>query len=229
MDSFLFGKAYANGLISSDPTLPLVRPAGKQKQARRSVTEEERALVVQEAQKDRLFYMYLLMLKCGCRPSEAAECRGSDIETVIRDNKEYHILHIRGTKTSNADRRVPLPDDLYDLIKDTPADEYISCHRSGAKFNEDKRNKNWGYFARKLDLAAGAVTYRNKIIESKIADDLVPYCLRHTYCTDLARAGVDIRVAQKLMGHANISMTANIYTHVGDADDLISTAILLGQ
>ena len=40
-------------------------------------------------------------------------------------------------------------------------------------------------------------------------DDFVPYDLRHTYCTDLARAGVDIRTAQKLMGHANISVTAD--------------------
>jgi len=28
--------------------------------------------------------------------------------------------------------------------------------------------------------------------------------------------GVDIRVAQRLMGHANISITADIYTHVQD-------------
>ena len=40
-----------------------------------------------------------------------------------------------------------------------------------------------------------------------------PYCLRHTFCTDLRRAGVPINVAKELMGHANISVTANIYTH----------------
>ena len=37
--------------------------------------------------------------------------------------------------------------------------------------------------------------------------------LRHTFCTDLQRAGVPINVAKELMGHANISVTANIYTH----------------
>ena len=46
-----------------------------------------------------------------------------------------------------------------------------------------------------------------------LAPDFVPYCLRHTYCTDLQTAGIDIRTAQKLMGHADISTTANIYTH----------------
>ena len=33
------------------------------------------------------------------------------------------------------------------------------------------------------------------------------------------KAGVDVRTAQKLMGHANISVTADIYTHV-DIEDI---------
>jgi len=51
---------------------------------------------------------------------------------------------------------------------------------------------------------------------SVVAPDLVPYCLRHTYCTDLQTNGVPLKVASYLMGHANISVTANIYTHVTD-------------
>lgn len=58
----------------------------------------------------------------------------------------------------------------------------------------------------------GAKVYRNQIIESVVAEDLVPYCLRHTYCTDLQRAGVPLNVAKYLMGHSDISLTANIYT-----------------
>jgi site-specific recombinase XerD len=48
--------------------------------------------------------------------------------------------------------------------------------------------------------------------------DIVPYCLRHEYCTELARRGVDIRIAQKLMGHADVHMTANIYTNLSRED-----------
>ena len=46
-----------------------------------------------------------------------------------------------------------------------------------------------------------------------LAPDLVPYCLRHTFCTDLQKKGVDIRTAQYLMRHSDITLTANIYTH----------------
>ena len=42
---------------------------------------------------------------------------------------------------------------------------------------------------------------------------IVPYCLRHTFCTDLQSAGVPINVAKELMCHANIGITAKIYTH----------------
>ena len=47
----------------------------------------------------------------------------------------------------------------------------------------------------------------------RVADDLVPYCLRHTFCTDLQDAGVPINIAKELMGHSDISITAKIYTH----------------
>ena len=68
-------------------------------------------------------------------------------------------------------------------------------------------------FARDLDLRMGAKVRDGEVVQHAIAPDLTPYCLRHTFCTDLQRAGVPINVAKELMGHANISVTANIYTH----------------
>ena len=59
-----------------------------------------------------------------------------------------------------------------------------------------------------------------------VADDLTPYCLRHTFCTDLQRAGVSINVAKELMGHADIQTTANIYTHK-DSETLHKSIALL--
>ena len=53
----------------------------------------------------------------------------------------------------------------------------------------------------------------NKIVTPKVAEDLTTYCLRHTFATDLQKAGVPINVAKELMGHEDISVTANTYTH----------------
>jgi len=44
------------------------------------------------------------------------------------------------------------------------------------------------------------------------------HALRVTFCTRLALAGVPIQVAQSLMGHQSVEMTANIYTRVTTQD-----------
>ncbi|MCD7843955.1 MAG: site-specific integrase, partial [Clostridiales bacterium] len=69
-------------------------------------------------------------------------------------------------------------------------------------------------------------TFKNRrVIHGEPTDqfeELVPYCLRHTFCTDLQRAGVSLNVAKYLMGHADVSVTANIYTHT--TEDVVEEA-----
>ena len=43
---------------------------------------------------------------------------------------------------------------------------------------------------------------------------IVPHTFRHTFCTRLIMAGVDVKTVQYLMGHADITTTMNVYTHV---------------
>ena len=217
---FLFRRAYSNGLIQKDPSEGLMKPQGT-KGSRRALTAEERNAVITVASRKRSYFVYLLMMLCGCRPSEAYECKGSDIVEMNGRN----ILHVRGTKTALSDRIVPIPDILFDLIKDTPRNEYISPTEAGNKQgNHDSRA--WRHFRYHLDIALGAETYRNQIVRSVIAKDLTPYCLRHEYCTELARRGIDIRIAQKLMGHSTIALTANIYTNL-ENNDILSVADML--
>ena len=60
--------------------------------------------------------------------------------------------------------------------------------------------------------------YRDQLIPPyPLAPYLVPYCLRHEYCTELARKDIDLRAAQKLMGHADVKLTANIYTNLDNS------------
>ena len=37
--------------------------------------------------------------------------------------------------------------------------------------------------------------------------------LRHTFCTNLANAGMNPKALQYIMGHSNITMTLNYYAH----------------
>lgn len=212
---FIFSHAFFNDLIHKDPTLLLKKPKGTYN-PRRALSPFERVTLIDVAETDRKYYGFLLMLYCGCRPLEATECKGSD----IYDTKGQPMLHIRGTKTKNADRAVPIPEELYPVIKNTPKREYIALYK-GAKISPDTRRRLWHMLWREMNIQAGTKVVRNALVEPFIIPkDITPYCLRHTYCTDLAKRRVDIRIAQRMMGHSEISLTANIYTHIDD-DDII--------
>ena len=76
----------------------------------------------------------------------------------------------------------------------------------------------WRSFKQALDLDMGAqmATRRDRPGNVVVADDLTPYCLRHTYATDLQSAGVPLNVAKDLLCHQSIAMTSHIYTHLSD-------------
>ena len=216
---FIFSHAVYNDLIEKDPTRTLIKPKGTHT-PRRALTDQERTLFLDIASTERRYYCFLLMYYCGCRPLEACECKGSD----LFENDGVPMLHIRGTKTKNADRNVPVPVKLWSLIKDTPKDEFIAVYGNGNHITYDNRKRLWRSLWNRMNIKAGTKTYRNKLQEPYlIPKDLTPYCLRHDFCSRLAKNGIDIRVAQKLMGHADIKLTANVYTHVDD--DLLISAL----
>ena len=54
----------------------------------------------------------------------------------------------------------------------------------------------------------------------KISPELVAYCLRHTFGTNMQRYGVPIDVTKYLMGHRDITTTSNIYVDSGEPEAL---------
>ena len=40
-----------------------------------------------------------------------------------------------------------------------------------------------------------------------------PHVFRHTFCTNMANAGMDLKSLQYLMGHSDAGVTMNVYTH----------------
>ena len=45
-----------------------------------------------------------------------------------------------------------------------------------------------------------------------------PHMCRHTYCSNMAKSGINPKTLQYLMGHSDISVTMNVYTHIGFDD-----------
>ena len=57
----------------------------------------------------------------------------------------------------------------------------------------------------------------NEIYRVQIPN-ITPHVCRHTYCSNMAKSGMNPKALQYLMGHSEISVTLNTYTHVNLED-----------
>lgn len=231
----IFRRAKADKLIEDDPSEGLKVPSAQVRTVRedghRSITESERELFLKVAETNRGGTFIYIMLYSGMRTNEVAALRWEDVDL---DERIIHVRHAvkdaeKGDKRIGAPksvaglRDIPIPEPLYArLISEKDKQGFVVTNTQRGMYTASSIQTMWQSFKRQMDIAAGAETFRNQIVESKIADDLTLYCLRHTYCTDLARAGVPLVVAKKLMGHEKIEMTSRIYTHI--TDDLLDSA-----
>lgn len=210
----MFEDAVDNGLCMDNPARRLAAPEGHT-HTRRALTDNERDILFRTAEHSPEGTYVLILLLCGLRPSEAGRIVGWDVDVKKR------LLHVRGTKTAAADRYVPIPSLLLERLKDLKPDQYAVVDAYGNPTTKESRRRMWDRFRKEMNIEAGCQMGRphrhsphdQPVGIMPIPDDLTAYCLRHTYATDLERAGVPINVARDLLGHASISMTSRVYTH----------------
>ena len=214
----IFKKARESRLLLYDPSEFIKMPMAT-KGKRRSITDIERKHFLKVVETHLSGLMFKTMFCCGLRTGEVTALTWKDIDW---DNHLIHVVaamesgkdELKAPKTEAGIRSIPIPDAIYsDLlrVKGNPFQPVFTQQTNGKRHTESSRNKAWKNIIRCMDISMGATVYRNQIKVSFIAKDLVPYCLRHTYCTDLQAKGVPLKTASYLMGHADISITANIY------------------
>ncbi len=237
----MFEQARASKLILHNPAEFLVEPktvAG----THRSITDFERKHFLAACEGHPAGLMFKVMLYCGLRTGEVAALDWRDIDFAKRRIKVSRAVEsgskkIKEPKTAAGVREVPIPDDIYKellRLKGKPFASVFLQERGKVRHTHSSRRKAWDSLKKKIDISMGAVYEKREAKDGKqrltkvlsvVAPDFVPYCLRHTFCTDLQKKGVPINVAKYLMGHANISVTAGIYTHM--TDDVIDDAAKL--
>lgn len=139
-----------------------------------------------------------------------------------RTSKMEYI--IESTKTNAGTRKIPMTEDVYltfkRILENRPTDlpEKMVDGYIGFLF----RDKNgmpevamhWEHRFNH------AVKRYNDIFRVQMPN-ITPHVCRHTYCSNQARAGMNPKTLQYLMGHSEIGVTMNTYTHLGldDAKD----------
>lgn len=48
--------------------------------------------------------------------------------------------------------------------------------------------------------------------------NVTPHVCRHTFCSNMARSGMNLKTLQYIMEHSEIGVTLNTYTHLGYED-----------
>ena len=128
---------------------------------------------------------------------------------------EYHI---ESTKTNAGTRKLPMTEDVFRMfraiLEDRPTDfpEIMVDGYVGFLF----RDKNgmpevalhWEHRLK------NAVNRYNSIFRVQLPK-ITPHICRHTYCSNQAKAGMNPKTLQYLMGHSDIGVTMNTYTHLG--------------
>jgi integrase len=176
------------------------------------------------------------MLYAGIRPQEA---KALDIrkafdekagvlhitETAHRDgNNQYRITSTM--KTKNAVRDVPILPPVADALKGRKGKLITSA--KGKQITATTWRNAFASYRSAMETAINGCQKRwygrTKAHKKILADgghlqewinfDVVPYDLRHSFCTMLRDAGVDLKLAIQWMGHADEKMILRIYDHI---------------
>ena len=221
----IFEQAIENGYIVKNPARKLTLPTVTEG-THRPITDFEREHILKLAETHRAGLWILVMLYCGLRPTEAITLNWGDI-----DFNEGFISVSHDTKTKAGIRRVPAPAVLMEALRKerTQSNTTFVFHllRNPLKpYTEASMGALWADFKRGLDVSMGAEIIRGQVVLSVVAADLTPYCLRHTCATDYQIAGVPLNIAKVLLGHKDVQVTANIYTHYTEAGEKKTGEIL---
>ena len=232
----MFRQAYENRLIPFDPAAGLQMPRTTSGTHRSLTAEEQTALLAAahrpafDGKPNNAGLWVLCIYYCGLRPGETAALRWQDVDLTtgtmhIRQAKEAQSRRIKTPKTNAGVRDIPIPQIYLEQLRSAPhTSEFVFTQRDGqTPLTDSSMKRMWQTIKKYMDLELGAKTELVKpkgrrkhtliITEHALAEDLELYDLRHTYCTRLQEKKIPVNIAKNLMGHADITTTANIYTH----------------
>lgn len=221
----LFKAAKKNGLCRDNPAEDLPIPRNKKPVERRSLTDRERLILLETCKTHPLGLWVQFQLYTGLRPAESFALTFGDIQNgwITVSKAVDGQGNIKTPKTINGFRKVPVTAALAAILPTGAPDEYVFTRRCGKPFNRHHTSRLFESFRAAMEETEQAMIAAGQLSPLKEAlPPLIPYDLRHTFCTDMERAGVPINVASRIMGHSNISITAKVYTHT--SDDVISQA-----
>lgn len=170
-----------------------------------------------------------ILFHTGIRISEFCGLTLKDIDLKNRTVNIDHQLQrtcdmryiIEETKTEAGKRKIPITEDVAQMFqaiiedREPPKMEKVIDGHTGFLFYDDDGNPlvamHWQHRFNRM------VGRYNDIYRVQMPN-ITPHVCRHTYCSNMAKSGMNPKTLQYLMGHSDISVTMNVYTHISFDD-----------
>ena len=200
---------------------------------REAITRKQERSFLEFIKADSHFSRYYdgiyILFHTGLRISEFVGLTISDLDFENRKINVNHQLQrdrnmnyiIEDTKTSSGTRLVPMMDDVYDCFK-----RMLSA-RAKPKVEPMIDGYTGFLFLDKNGMPMVALHWEeyfqhirekyNSIYKVQLPK-ITPHVCRHTFCSNMAKSGMNPKTLQYIMGHSDIGVTLNTYTHLGFDD-----------
>lgn len=197
----------------------------------RPLTAEQAKAFLKAAEKHRLGPLFSVALACGLRLGEATGLRWDDVDLEtgeVRIRQQLQVvgkqLVLQPLKTEKSRRTLVLPETCLRQLKE---------HRKAQLVERLKAGKRW------VDTGLVFTTYRYckagkggrmkvgaglhprnvlRVMHDLLDSIEVPRCrfhdLRHSAASLLLASGVQLAEVSKLLGHSELRLTADLYSHL---------------
>jgi len=183
--SKVLNKAYATGKMKRNITLGLEKPKRTSFQERPPLTFHEQVQLLKAVKNTKLYAFTIFSIVVGSRREETMRF---DLSTDVDERRG--LIHIKGTKTTNADRYVYVTKEFIDFLKK-------NMESNTFNFNISTPTHELGAIFKRLKVKNGCL-----------------HSLRHTCSANLYFLGANDKYRQMQLGHASIVTTNDIYTNI---------------
>lgn len=171
--------------------------------------------------------IFVVLLGTGMRVSEFCGLTKKDLDfehrricvdhQLLRERGGSGKLYIEKTKTQGGVRFIPMTNDVCQSLQNILADRRkvkievpVDGYTGFLLIGEDGKPKVAMDIENIVRFARAA--YQKQHPDHPLPH-VSPHVFRHTFCTNMANAGMDVKTLQYIMGHSNVGVTLNVYTH----------------
>lgn len=125
------------------------------------------------------------------------------IERIYSKEENKTVVIIDTPKSITSVRTIPINSKLYNILKQIRGKSKKTDFVLAGSSEHYVEPRNYQYHFKEI-------LKRNKVKKYKF------HTLRHTFATNCIEAGMDIKSLSEILGHADVSITLNIYVHSSD-------------